>query len=223
MCDRKSRGGFTLLEILTVISIIAILAGIFIPIIGRAMDSARKSSISNNLRQIAMAYYYIINNNDSQRMSNKTVHDFAVMLAEKADLNDVRFWVIDEDPLVERFGNGIASPIVFFDNGERVVNNEFKECPLSIVVAKGVSMNVNVSTTPIAWTRGLGVNGKWASYNDDNPGVFGDKGGFIAFLDGHVKWYADLGQNGGLLIHYVTRKPTNNIYEALPPYASVLD
>lgn len=49
-------GGFTLIELLVVIAIIALLAAILFPAFARAREQARKSSCTNNLRQIAQAY-----------------------------------------------------------------------------------------------------------------------------------------------------------------------
>lgn len=226
MNKHQSNKAFTLLEILTVTAIFAMLAAIFVPIAGKAMDSARKSTAANNLRQIALAYYGFLNADDSHKANSKlTLHDFVGVLAEKVDLNDPQLWIVKEDPLVQRtafpFPSHIASPSQRFDNWE--LDQSFKSFPLSITLVKGISTAANLSTTPVAWTRGLSSNGKWAGLADSNPGVYGDKGGFIAFLDGHVKWYSNLNENGGLLTHYVTRKPTSNIFHAIPPHASVLD
>ncbi|MCU0791405.1 MAG: DUF1559 domain-containing protein [Opitutaceae bacterium] len=46
---------FTLIELLTVIAIIGILAAIIIPTVGRVRSSARDASCKSNLRQIALA------------------------------------------------------------------------------------------------------------------------------------------------------------------------
>lgn len=226
MYNYKSQKAFTLLEILTVTAIIAILAAIFVPIAGKAMDSARKSTTANNLRQIALGYYSFLNGDDRQKANTKsTLHDLVAILAEKADLNDPQLWIIKEDPLVEQapslIPTHIASPSKQHNNWE--LDSTFKNFPLSITLVNGISANSNPSTTPIAWTRGLQTNGQWASANTSRPSVYGEKGGFIAFLDGHVKWYSNLNDSGGLLTHYITRKPTSNILEAIPPHASVLD
>jgi len=48
------RAAFTLIELLTVIAIIGILAAIIIPVVGKVRDSARDSNSRSNLRQIGM-------------------------------------------------------------------------------------------------------------------------------------------------------------------------
>jgi prepilin-type N-terminal cleavage/methylation domain-containing protein/prepilin-type processing-associated H-X9-DG protein len=58
------RGGFTLVEILIVIGIIAVLAGLLLTVRSRASDQARAAQCMNNLRQIGLALTMYAQSND---------------------------------------------------------------------------------------------------------------------------------------------------------------
>lgn len=51
------QGGFSLVELLTVIAVIGILIAILVPVASNIMDNARRTAAASNLRQIALAYH----------------------------------------------------------------------------------------------------------------------------------------------------------------------
>ena len=59
------RKGFTLVELLVVVTIIALLIGILMPQLRGAKAQAKRSACANNLRQIGIALQaYLVDNND---------------------------------------------------------------------------------------------------------------------------------------------------------------
>ena len=53
----NSKRGFTLIELMVVIAVIAILAALVLPSLSRAKDTARRTSCVSNLRQVSLAIY----------------------------------------------------------------------------------------------------------------------------------------------------------------------
>jgi len=59
----RSRFGFTLVELLVVIGIIALLISMLLPVLQKAKDAANSAKCSSNLRQLMMGMLYFANDN----------------------------------------------------------------------------------------------------------------------------------------------------------------
>lgn len=217
------RSGFTLIELLTVIAIIGILAAILIPAVGKVREVANKSKSSSNMRSIALSYATYstsggrVKTLTQARLDADTgvtlseVAGVAQFLAKNADLTDASIWMIGSDPLVAEYSAQLPAIVGYrdSDNAFQTADLWVQSVPVGYDYALGVGGNDPTSTTPLLWTRALTTAGTWP-----NTSPWG-LGGHIAFLDGHVQFYTELGAEDGQLVDPSNGNLTNNITEVI--------
>ena len=98
LLPRKPRG-FTLVELLVVIGIIAILVGILLPTLGRARASARSVACQSNLRQLGMAVQMYVNANKQSLPWGEYQHTGA-----GASAYNTRWYMLLQNTLAGKYG-----------------------------------------------------------------------------------------------------------------------
>ncbi|MDR1906905.1 MAG: type II secretion system GspH family protein [Puniceicoccales bacterium] len=220
--DKGNKKGFTLVELLIAIVIIGILMSMLIPAVSKVMENARRTKGASCLKQIVMAYSQYCNDDVNGRNINVTDGTkgigWALVLAKSGHLNDPNMYCFSGDSGATKVVKKSIVDATLGDNqawGTGTV--EF-----SVYLINNIPMDAPLTTTPVAFTRGIpkvtnGSNAKWPT-----TGVYGDKGGYIGFLDGHVEWFDDLGTNtDGKLMVWGGTGTTNDIFTAIPGTAQI--
>lgn len=187
---------FTLIELLTVIAIIGILAAIVIPTVGTVREKAQRSVDGNSVREILKAAQIYAGDNqdrlpDPQNIPNTTLNapqpawKWPGILAKNNILTDPTFYFCKNDAAF----NGTYPQFIIQPTAARnTLHTTFttSRSP-SWEFVGGVKMS-DAATTPVIYTRGLTANGLW----NTTSGVYKDTGGFIAFLGGNVSFYSNV-------------------------------
>jgi prepilin-type N-terminal cleavage/methylation domain-containing protein len=171
----KKLAGFTLIELIIVVSIIAILMSIVIPASQKVFTEARKAKAQAAMKQIAETYCRYYQNNGFIPNATDT-RNLIEQFAKDGELNNANLFIFPGDSKAA----GILRENIWPYDGSPWESGK----QLSVALVGNITKEVNQSTTPIALSRGLQESGIWSK-----DGVWGTDGGFIGFLDGQVRWY----------------------------------
>lgn len=206
---------FTLIELLTVIAIIGILAAIVIPTVGSVREKAQRAVDANNLREIAKAaMIYAADNNDrlpdpdaaGNLNASARVFLWPGILARTGALTDPSLYFSKVDAQY----SGVLPTAILNPGNRNALDPSFTDGrELSFEFVGGLKMS-DPASTPVAFTRGLRTSGTW----DPQNSVYGDTGGYVVYLGGNVEFYPDTAT--GKFINAITGQRTDNLLEALP-------
>ncbi len=215
--SHRSSGAFTLIELLTVIAIIGILAAIIIPTVGTVREKAQRAVDANNLREILKAaMLYAADNNDrlpdpsaiapAVLTASEAVFLWPGILARQGLLTDPTLYFSKNDPLFSGiYPTAILDPAARTQLDASFTGNR----SLSVEFVGGLKMS-DPASTPVIFTRGLRTNGTW----DPETGAYKDAGGYVAYLGGNVQFHADTAT--GKFVSNQSRQPTDNVLHAIP-------
>lgn len=219
---RSSTSAFTLIELLTVIAIIGILAAIIIPTVGAVREKAQRAVDGNNLREIIKAAQIYAGDNNDQLPNPRTIPATTLnnatpallwpgILARNNILSDPTFYFSKSDP----FFAGVypVSIINTTDTTKRTLDSSLTGKSMAWEFAAGIKMS-DGAAMPVAWTRGLQTSGAWSL----TSGTYKDVGGYVGFLGGNVSFYSNAGTSAatGIFTSNNSARKTQNIQQAIP-------
>lgn len=185
------RQGFTLVELLVVITVIAVLAGIALPVFSRVQERAKALECANNLKNLALGAVAFMTDNDGDILVNDKDEPWPIILRNgSVNVNKVYQSPFDKRERNDNV-NSTDAPLSYGINA--VLNSE----PRNIEDVKYPSKLILFAPAAVAGGKFEGDIGddKEVS-NTSNPDVSGGKnnGGThgggkrikAAFLDGHV-------------------------------------
>ncbi|MBC2603688.1 type II secretion system protein [Puniceicoccus vermicola] len=197
---------FTLTEVLVVIAVLAILAAILIPVVGRARESALRTSCVANLRSLLQATQVSVVDNGGKYPHLHSGGNIAPYFAHKDRLHafarkyglslDNFYCPSNDEWSASRYQNyndwdSVMGYVYYANDNEWVRQVYITDAPTSEDKDHAfVSSSFDNPTYRVLWsdlTRQYG--GSWGSgANHKSPSAENPDGQHVGFIDGHVEW-----------------------------------
>ncbi|WP_052361545.1 prepilin-type N-terminal cleavage/methylation domain-containing protein [Geminisphaera colitermitum] len=212
-CFLRKRA-FTLVELLTVIAIIGVLAGIIIPTVGKVRRTADKTRALSNLRQVAMGLIQYASDNKGEIMAANPGSDF--YLKGKQPVAIWPFVLIESGYLVDgmshasgsglrkrefkQLNNPLTRKLFTYDESLPETSKPWNCGGWGLNAFDNQNKRHNIYTEVTTPSRVVlaadapcnanmnGMNFVISYVNPLWPNTFTDGGANYAFCDGHVKW-----------------------------------
>jgi len=143
---RSRSAAFTLVELLSVIAIIGVLAGLLLPAIGRVRESARSGQCASNLRQIGAAFnLYAADNRGLYPAITKAITSPAPASANPAGGNwqmEIAPYVFRDQTATDFKKTGASTNVGHCPSYDLL----FSDLSKNVMGTGGYGMNVNVAT-----------------------------------------------------------------------------
>ncbi len=222
---RRSKG-FTLIEILTVIAIIAILSAILVPTVTQMRETARKTKDINSIRQIVNASLLFASSNSGRLVSSTDLVDangkiiagaesvdidsVAAVLAVEGGLNDIGIWISDSDAVAIKLEG--PTPVIVGATGAKITNTDLGGALGNLSFSYVANLDTNApTTTPLVFSRMTDTAANEWGPND----IYGTQGGHIGFVTGNVSWFNELGTGAAGKLYDGDGTRVNNVDGAL--------